>query len=167
MNDYIYIGQIEEDGDFASVKAFFTEESAREWMRNKFLEMSTEEGIPKDEWEWDEGETVLSDVADYKWACFSRNTPDGIGVWRIKASAGDAHEVYVCQTTDSEGAEIDGLYFSEDAAREWMRRKFVEYRDEIGADNLRFIWNHTEGWWYCGDEIEHMDWEVFRLPLPE
>lgn len=168
MNDYIYIGQVEADGDFTPVKAFFTEESAREWMREEFLEISKENGIPKDEWEWDEGETVLSDVADYKWACFSRNTPDGIRVWRVKASAGDSHEVYVCQTTDSEGTEIDGLYFSEDTAREWMRREFVKFRIENDADNSEFFWNYdAEIWWYCGYEPERMDWEIFRLPLPE
>ena len=167
MEDYIYIGQVEIEGDFTPEKAFFTEDEAREWMRERFLELSKENRIPKDDWKWSIVNPSFFSAADKEWTCVSLNYPFRVRIFRFKTSAKDFREVYVCQTTDTEDSEIRLLCFTEDEAREWMRTEFVEYRDSLAADNSRFYWNHDDGWWYCGDEDEHMDWEIFRLPLPE
>ena len=172
MNDYIYVGQVEIDGDLMGDAAFFTEEAAREWMRKEFLNMKSDTNIPQEEWEWSDFDLlpVNPGEPDWKWSVIARNDPYGIRVYRFKKSAGDAHSVFMCQETDDCGMKTPtALYFSEDEAREWMRGKFVEYRDENDLPNDRFTWydNADEGYWSCGDNLEIQDWEIYKLALPE
>ena len=170
MDDFIYVGQLENDGEFTIECAFFTEDSAREWMRKAFLDMKADTHIPDEDWDWFENSSDDPELGFYHmWGCASLNNPYGIRLFRFPASAGDAHQIYVCQVSESEKYPVPvALCFSEDEAREWIRRSFVSYRDENRLENSRFCWDSSDGWWgYCGDEGEQMDWEVFRLPLPE
>ena len=96
------------------------------------------------------------------------------------------NEVYVCiEESPDYGKDAVGVYDNEESAREWIRQKFLEFKNEdpkneSAQDNDNYSWGDEEcdgildrligevkggHKWYCYYELESYGWYVFKLPV--
>ena len=171
MDDFIYIGVVEEDGHKYLNEAFSDEKSALDWMAGirSFYEKSL--GINDFKTGTNTG-SVLYEY-DMNWWTYSENSPYGVFVYRYRNDLPKDRgcKVYATMSNVDWDEQPQRIYATEDEAREWIRNEFLKAKEEYPmSDNESFIWESGKGdnglrWWSCGHAEDTLDWTVCELNL--
>jgi hypothetical protein len=171
MDNWIYIGVVEEDGQRHIQKAFRDEKSALEWMEGikSFYEKSL--GIS----DFSTGVETQNDLHEYNmnWWAYSENSPYGVFVFRYRNDLPKDHgcRIYATMSNVDWDEQPQKIYATEDEAREWIRQEFLKAKaEDPSSDNESFIWadgKDSDGlrWWSCGHAEKTLDWTVYELNL--
>lgn len=70
--------------------------------------------------------------------------------------------VYVCLADRDMTTVPEKIFFSEDAARGWLRNEFLKLKEKTGLRNEDFEWGDYDFVWDGGQELRHV-WEIYSF----
>lgn len=175
MEKFLYVCVKSKDGVDVPERVFRSKESAMRWMRSEFIHMKDDTGLGNKDFEWDDDNSTSIGLDGrlatfWKKEVFSTSSREiALKVWRVPFDAGSLREVFVCQTETEECTYVSGIVADLESAREWMRKMFVEHRDENGTDNEDYEWNNDpdRGAWDCIYTLDRASWLVMRLEIAD